>query len=148
MNDSTRHYRGILKLLAVARREAEAASRRLADLEGARASAGDALGRLEAAIRTEEAVALGRTEIGFRDLAGYLAGAAAKRDALIATCRALDGQIAAAREALTAAEIERRKLDHLRDLQAVALRKRRDKREGALLEEAGRRLAASRSGRF
>jgi hypothetical protein len=148
MNDSMRQYRGLLKLLAVARREAESQRRRVDDLEGSRASAGDALRRLEAAIRTEEAVALGRTEIGFRDLAGYLAGASAKREALLATCRALDVEIAVAREALTAAEIERRKFDHLCDLQAAALRKRRDKREGVLLEEVGRRLASSRSGRF
>lgn len=148
MIDSMRHYRGLLKLLAVARREADGASRRLADLEASRMSAAAALERLETAIRTEEAVALGRTEIGFRDLAGYLAGAAAKRDTLIATCRSFEAEIAVAREVLTAAEIERRKLDHLRDLQATALRKRRGKREGALLEESGRRPAASRSGRF
>jgi hypothetical protein len=148
MNNAMRQYRGLMKLLAVARRTSEGQRRRVDELEGARASAGDALHRLEAAIRTEEAVALGRTEIGFRDLAGYLAGAAAKREALLATCRALDAEIAAAREALTAAEIERRKLDHLCDLRAAALRKRRDKREGALLEEAGRRQAVARSGRF
>ncbi len=148
MNDGTRQYRGLLKLLALARRESEGCRRRVDELEALRAGAEDALDRLEAAIRTEEAVALGRTEIGFRDLASYLAGAAAKRDALVSTCRALNSDIVAAREALAAAEIERRKLDHLCDLQATALRKRRDKREGALLEEAGRRLAVVRRGRF
>lgn len=148
MNNALRDYRGLMKLLAVARREAEAAGRRLVDLESSRKGAGDALDRFEAAIRTEEAVALGRTEIGFRDLAGYLAGAGPKRAALIATCRSLDAEIDAARKALAAAEVERRKLDHLADLRAEALRKRRDKREGALLEEAGRRPRTGRSGRF
>lgn len=148
MNDADRHQRGLLKLLAVARRAVEAAGRTIGDLEAARKSAGDALEKLEAAIRTEEAVALGRTEIGFRDLAGYLAGAGAKRAALITTCRSLDAELAAAREALTDAEIERRKLSHLADLRADALRKRRDKRDGVLLDDAGRRRIDARSGRF
>lgn len=140
--------KGLIKLLSLARRSAESASRRLADLEAARRSAGDALERLEAAIRTEEAVALGRTEIGFRDLAGYLVGAASKRESIIATCRSLDAEIAAAREALTDAEIERRKLRHLADLSADAVRKIREKRERALLDDAGRRLKTSQRGRF
>lgn len=148
MNNAWRDPRGLMKVLAVARRAAETASRKLADAESSRKSAGDALDRFEAAIRTEEAVALGRTEIGFRDLAGYLAGAVQKRAAMIATCRSLDAEIDAAREALAAAEVERRKLSHLADLHAEAVRKRRDKREGALLEEAGRRLTSARSGRF
>jgi flagellar biosynthesis chaperone FliJ len=148
VSDDFRQYRSLLKLLAVARRTAEAERRKLVEREAARASAADALERLEAAIRTEEAVALGRTEIGFRDLAGYLAGAGSKRAALIETCRALDGEIAAAREAVSLAEVERRKLDHLVERAADTLRKRRDKKEAAALDEAGRRHAASRSGRF
>ena len=99
-------------------------------------------------MRTEEAVALGRTEIGFRELAGYLAGADAKRASIIATCRSLDAEIAAARDALTSAEIERRKLSHLADLCAAADRKSRDKREAKFLDDAGRRSPTSRGGRF
>ena len=148
MSDTTRRYRGLLKLMALARRSAETASRRLAELEASRRSVGKALDLLEAAIRTEEAVALGRTEIPFRDLAGYLAGAAEKRAGLMATCRSLDAEISAAREALAAAEVERRKLDHLADLRAERLRKRRAKRESLLLEDAGRRRAAKPSSRF
>jgi flagellar export protein FliJ len=148
LTDPVREHRSLLKLLALARRTAETASHRVADIEASRRSAHEALERLEAAIRTEEAVALGRTEIGFRDLAGYLAGAASKRSALIATCRSLDAEAAAAREALTAAEIERRKLGHLADLRAALLRKRRARRDQSQLDDAGRRLTASRSGRF
>lgn len=148
MKDAFGHYRGLLKLLSVARRTAEGARLTLAERQKALARAEEALAGLEAAIRTEETVALGRTEIGFRDLAGYLAGAEAKRAALIATCRALEGEISVAREAITAAEIERRKLDHLTDLAAEALRKKRDKREVARLDDAGRRLTSSRKGRF
>jgi flagellar export protein FliJ len=145
VNDTTRHLRGLLKLLGLARRGVEAAGRALADLDRSRRHAGDALERLEAAIRTEEAVALGQTEIAFRDFAGYLAGAGAKRAALVETCRTLDAQIAAAKAALVAAEIERRKLDHLVDLAAGMLKKRRAQRENAALDEAGRRLAPGRS---
>ncbi len=148
MTDAPRQYRGLLRLLAVARRAAETASRAVADLEASRRTAEDAIEKLEVAIRTEEAVALGRTEIGFRDLAGYLAGAGSKRAALLATCRSLDAEIGAARKTLTEVEIERRKLGHLASVQSEAMRKRRDKREGALLDDAGRRLAVTRSGRF
>lgn len=148
MNDPIRDHRGLLKLLAVARRTAETASRRLADLQSSRRTAGEALDTLEAAIRTEEAVALGRTEIGFRDLAGYLSGAASKRKTMIATCCALDAEIDAAREALISAEVERRKLEHLANLRAEIVRRRRNRRDGALLEETGRRLTSVRSGRF
>ncbi len=139
MNDAARHVRGLLKLLAVARRSSDAASLTLANLERSRQDAVAALEQLEAAIRNEEAVALGLTEIGFRDFAGYLAGAGVKRSAILATCRSLDAEIAGAKDALVVAEIERRKLDHLADLAAAALKKRRDKRENALLDEAGRR---------
>ena len=148
MSDTTRRHRGLVKLMALARRSAEAASRRLAELEASRLGVGKALDLLEAAIRTEEAVALGRTEIGFRDLAGYLAGASEKRAGLIATCRSLDAEISVARETLALAEVERRKLDHLADLRAETLRKRRAKRESLLLEDAGRQRAARRSSRF
>lgn len=138
------HYKGLLKLLLAARREAERSARFLTDLERSRQDAAGSLDRLDAAIREEEAVALGRADIGFRDFAGYLAGAAAKRAALLQSCRALDAEIVAAREALTSAEIERRKLDHLVDLVAAAIRSQRRKRENSLLDDAGRRRGQRR----
>lgn len=141
MNDTTRHLRGLLKLLSLARRHVDAAGLRLTSLERSKSDVSDALALLEAAIRSEEAVALGRTEITFRDFAGYLAGAGAKRLSLVETCRSIDAEIDAARAALVAAELERRKLEHLVDLAATALKKRRAKRDNAKLDDAGRRLA-------
>ncbi|MDZ7628208.1 MAG: hypothetical protein U5J99_07335 [Parvularculaceae bacterium] len=144
MNADFSHHSSLLKLLAIARRNGDSQALALADLETSRRDAAAALDRLEAAIRTEEAVALGRTEIGFRDFAGYLAGATAKRAAILASCRTLDEAIAGARARLKAAEIERKKLEHLVGLAAAGLKKRRDKREGAMLDDAGRRRNARR----
>lgn len=144
MSEEFNHHRGLLKLLAIARRNQESEALALADLEAARRETAAALDRLEAAIRMEEAVALGRTEIGFRDFAGYLAGATAKRDAILASNRTLDAGIAGAKARLRLADIERKKLEHLVDLAAAALKKRRQRRDGAMLDDAGRRRAAAR----
>ncbi len=147
MKGGERKLRALLKLRAVARRQVTAAARTLAGLEQARGEAMRSLERLEAAIRTEETVALGRAEIGFRDFAAFLAGAAAKREALLQSCRSLDHEINGSREALHAAEIERRKFDHLVDQVAARRRANANKREVALLDEAGRRGRGSRGAR-
>lgn len=143
MSVGMRQFRALLKLRAVAGRSVEAAARSLKDLEQARAEAGRALDRLEAAIRLEETIALGRAEIGFRDFAAYLTGAAAKREAIIASCRSLEREIAAQREVLAAADLERRQFDHLVDQIAVSIRQRRQKAENARLDDAGRRARAA-----
>ncbi|MFN0022776.1 MAG: hypothetical protein ACKVS5_02650 [Parvularculaceae bacterium] len=143
MTGDLRRYKSLLKLLKVARHNAERASRALGDLHASKSGVEAALARLDTAIRAEEEVALGRTEIGFLDLAGYLAGAAQKRAALRATSDGLTAEIAAAGAALEACELERRKLEHLADLMAQDLRKARLKRDNTLLDDAGRRRLAS-----
>lgn len=143
MMGDLRRYKSLLKLLKIARRNAERASRALGDLQSSKSAAEAALARLDTAIRAEEEVALGRTEIAFLDLAGYLAGAAQKRAALQGTCDGLTKEIAAASAALAACELERRKLEHLADLMAQDLRKDRLKRDNALLDDAGRHRVAS-----
>lgn len=145
MSGGERQVRAFLKLRAVARRQATAAARSLAGLEAALAETTRSLEMLEAAIRTEESVALGRAEIGFHDFAAFLTGAAAKREALLRSRHTLDREIEASREALRAAEIERRKFDHLVDQIAAQRRASTRRREGAILDEAGRRGRGSRS---
>lgn len=139
MSGGAREFRAILKLRAAARRRVQSESRSLAELERARSDALQSLDRLEAAIRTEEAVALGRTDVSFRDFAAYLNGAAANRSALLQSCRTLDAEIAAKRQAVVEAEIEVRKLDHLAGQFEERFRKARRKKEGEALDEAGRR---------
>lgn len=144
MSEGVRHYRGLLKLRGVARRAAETAARSLSDLEKAKSDALAALERLDAVIRKEEAVALGRTDIGFRDFASYLEGASAKRAALLQSCRTLDDEIAAARAGVLEAEIEFRKFDHLAAQFEKRILKSRQKKLGEILDDAGRRGHAQR----
>ncbi len=144
MNNGAKEFRALLKLRAVARRHVQSASRSLTELERARTDALQSLERLEAAIRTEEAVALGRTDVGFRDFAAYLAGAAAKRTALLHSCRMLDREIDAKRRAVADAEIEVRKFDHLVGQIEGRLRKSRQKTEDAALDDVGRRSRSVR----
>ncbi len=139
-----REIRALLRLRAMARRNVQVESRFLADLERARSDALLSLENLEAVIRTEETVALGRTEVGFRDFAAYLAGAAAKRTALLQSCRILDAEIATKRQAVVESEIDVKKLDHLTSQLEGRLRKTRRKKEDDGLDEAGLRSHAQR----
>lgn len=139
MSGGTREFRALLKLRAAARRLVQSESRSLWEFERARSDALQSLDRLEAAIRTEEAIALGRTDVGFRDFAAYLAGAAEKRTVLMQSCRTLEVEIAARRQAVIEAEIEVKKLDHVASQFAGRLRKVGRKKEGETLDEAGRR---------
>jgi flagellar export protein FliJ len=140
VNEDARQFRALLKLRAVARRHSESAARNLAELERTRSSALLSLDRLESTVRTEEAAALKHSNGGFRELAAYLDGVSVKRAALLQSCRSLETEIASACEALVEAEIERRKLDFLVDQYGARSRKRRQKQEGDLLDDAGRRL--------
>jgi flagellar export protein FliJ len=139
MSESVREFRALLKLRAIARRLVQSESRALTELERARTDALASLERLEAAIRTEEAVALGRTDVSFRTFAAYLSGAAAKRSALLQSCRLLDAEMDAKRQAVLEAEIEVKKLDHLADQFEGRRRKSRHKRDAEALDDAGRR---------
>lgn len=148
MSGGAQEFRALLKLRAVARRLVEAEARSLAELARARTDALQSLDRLEAVIRTEEAVALGRMDVGFRDFAAYLAGASAKRTALLQSCRTLDAEIEAKREAVVKAEIEVKKLDHLAGQFETKVRKTRRKKDGEALDEAGRRTHGRRRSSF
>ena len=146
MSYGLRQFRAMLKLRAIARKNLEFAARALADAERARNGVLQSLDRLEAAIRTEEAVALGRTEVGFRDFAAYLAGASLKRTALHQSRQTLDAEIAALREAVLTAEIELKKFDFLTGQFEARLQKRLRKEQADVLDEAGRQRHALRRG--
>lgn len=139
MSDGARQFRALLKMRAVARRSLASAAQSLAGLERAKADVRQSLDRLDAAIRTEEAVALGRADVGFRDFAAYLSGAASKRTALIQSGRTLDAEIATMCAAVLEAEIELKKLDYLTDQFEARIRKSLRKREAVALDDAGRR---------
>lgn len=144
MSEGARQFRATLKLRSVARRTLASATRSLIELERAKTDVLQSLDRLESAIRKEEAVALGRTDVGFRDFAAYLSGAAAKRTALLQSGRMLDGEIAAMRETVIGAEIDLKKFDYLADEFEARLRKRLRKQESILLDDVGRRSHARR----
>ncbi len=140
-----REARSLAKLLKVARMKTDAASARLSDLRAAAAEADAALSILTRAVADEEAASAAAEIVGFRQLAGYLAGAESKRSSILATQQLIAAEIREAEADLHAAFAEVQKLDHVVERSRDAIAKRRQKSELAMQGDAAiaRRRRAS-----
>ncbi len=136
MKANEREGHALAKLLKVARMNAEKASRRLGDLEAARQQADASLRLLADAISDEEAAAQAAEIVGFAQLAGYLAGAAQKRAALIETGAKIAIETIAAERDLADAYAELKKLEHLVERSQLSLERGRRKTENASIDGA------------
>jgi flagellar export protein FliJ len=136
--------RAFAKLLKLARRKTEQAAQRLAALDNALARVDQSLQLLRAAVSSEEETAKTAEIVGFAQLAGFLAGAAHKRAALLETRSTITRQQDEARADFDRLRLEMRKLEHLVE-RARGRRRRRDLKIGAAHLDASALIRFSRS---
>lgn len=145
MKANDREAAALAKLLKVSRSRAEEAGRRAAELEYAREKTAESLRLLADAISSEEAAAHAAEIVGFVHLAGFLAGASAKRDALRLTLQKIDEELAAARSDLEATYAETRKFEHVVEIARTAADKRLRRRNEAAVNAVAVMRFARRS---
>lgn len=138
MTDKLREAMALARLLKIARSKTDETSRRLAFLEASLEHTQETLDLLADAIRSEESAARSAEAVGFLHLAGFLAGAAKKRAALLETRSAIRSEIAAQRALLEEAFGEMKRLDHLSGAAAARIAEDERKRENSLIESAAR----------
>jgi len=126
----------LARLLKVSRSKSEEASRLVSGLERAREKTIASLKLLEDAVSSEEASARAAEVVGFIHLAGFLAGAAAKRATLGGTLAKIDAELPEARLDLEAMFAETKKLEHLVDMARAASEKRDRRRAAGLMDES------------
>ncbi|NWG92943.1 MAG: hypothetical protein HXY21_10635 [Parvularculaceae bacterium] len=136
MRANPREAAAFAKLLKVSRTRADEAGRRIGDLEAALARTQEALHLLAESVSSEEEAARAAELIGFTQLAGYLAGAAVKRDALLKTRADILTELQKARSALAEAFAEMKRLEHLVERSRLAAAGRKRKVEAAALDHA------------
>lgn len=137
MRTNQREAAALAKLLKVARTKAEGAGRQMAALEAALARTDEALHLLAESVSNEEEAARAAELVGFTQLAGFLAGAAEKRSALMKTRADILCELQTARPALAEAFAEMKRLEHLVDRSRLAAAGRKRKAESAALDSAG-----------
>lgn len=133
---ATRDGAALSSLLKIARMKADAARRRLADLNEARSEIERAISDLQDEIRREEEAAPQCGAVSPARLAAYRAAVGAREAMLAERCSALAAEIASVETELSAVFVETRKLDHLLTLKANADALAMRRAETALADEA------------
>ncbi len=128
MRGPGRDEKAILKLARIARARVDEAQAHLADLEAARVSAETSIDWLSRAVGAEEA-GVAASPAAMADLARFLEGADLKKKALAATRDRLAGEIVGARDALSDAFGELKKLEHLVEIKRRAMARDASKAE-------------------
>lgn len=131
MIDNERSRIGLQKLLKLARCDADALRADLADIERARSSAENSLAELQLTLKREEL----KSEQDPKTFADFADGARMRRHNLRTTLMTLESSYMHARERLSAAYAEIKKLEHLISMQDRARGKVQRKREQVMMDE-------------